>query len=214
MPFTQNQEKPIMKKSLYLSALAAVFLFLGCQEQKSVESQPTPAEAQKVAAIGEAAAGKLKQTLVAELTAAMQSGGTGAAIEVCSNKALQLTQSIVDSSENVLAVKRTTFKYRNPQNAPDEWDAQALQVYEAAAQKGEALPPSYIQKIQREGETTFRYYQPLLTAGLCLNCHGDPNMLTQEVSAQLAALYPDDKATGYKEGDFRGLIRVSVALEE
>jgi hypothetical protein len=39
-------------------------------------------------------------------------------------------------------------------------------------------------------------------------------MLTQEVSAQLAALYPDDKATGYKEGDFRGLIRVSVALEE
>ncbi len=203
-----------MKKSFYLGALTALLVFLGCQKQESVEIQPTPAEAQKVAAIGEAAAGKLKQTLVAELTAAIQSGGTGAAIDVCSKKALQLTESIVYSSNNVLEVKRTTFKYRNPQNAPDDWDAQALQVYETAAQKGETLPPSYIQKIKRDGETTFRYYQPLLAAGLCLNCHGDINLLSEEVSAQLATLYPDDKATGYKEGDFRGLIRVSVALEK
>lgn len=203
-----------MQKSFYVAALATLLAFCACQKQESAESRPTPAEAQQVAAIGEAAAARLKQTLVAELTTAIQAGGTGAAIEVCSQKALQLTESIVEGSENVLAVKRTTFKYRNPRNAPDEWDAQALQVYEAAAQKGEALPPSYIQKIDHNGETTFRYYQPLLTAGLCLNCHGDKNMFTREVAAQLAALYPEDKATGYKEGDFRGLIRVSVALAE
>lgn len=50
-------------------------------------------------------------------------------------------------------------------------------------------------------------------APLCLNCHGDKNMLSEEVSAQLANLYPEDKATGYREGDFRGVIRVSVVLE-
>jgi hypothetical protein len=151
-------------------------------------------------------------TLKGELTKAMQVGVSDA-IRVCSSKGLELTDSITAGVENVTAIKRTTFKYRNPKNAPDEWEMKALKMFEEAAQKKEALPASYLQKLEQNGLTTFRYYQPMKVAPLCLNCHGDKNMLTEEVSAQLANLYPEDRATGYKEGDFRGLIRVSVYLE-
>lgn len=211
-PLTKTERTGIMKKIFYLSLLAAVMIWVGCQKQESIENQITAEEKQQVEALGGAAAAKLMGTLKGELTTAMQVSVSDA-IRVCSSKALELTNSIADSVENVTAIKRTTFKYRNPQNAPDEWEAKALKLFEEAAQKGEALPASYVQKVVENGRTTFRYYQPMKVAPLCLNCHGDKNMLSKEVSAQLANLYPEDKATGYKEGDFRGVIRVSVVLE-
>jgi hypothetical protein len=209
-PFTKPR-RTVMKKLIYLILLTAVMTFVGCQKQESTENQITVEEKQQVEAVGQAAAAKLMVTLKGELTKAMQVGVSDA-IEVCSNKALELTNSITDSVENVTAIKRTTFKYRNPQNAPDEWEMKALKMFEEAAQKGEALPASYVQKVEENGQTSYRYYQPMKVAPLCLNCHGDKNMLSEEVSAQLANLYPEDKATGYQEGDFRGVIRVSVAL--
>jgi hypothetical protein len=200
-----------MKKSFYLMALLALMVFIGCQKQESLEDQPTAAEKQQVEAVGRAAATKLMVTLKGELTKAMQVSLSDA-IQVCSGKALALTEGISDSVEKVTAIKRTSFKYRNLQNAPDEWEMKALKMFEEAAQKGEALPASYVQKVEENGQTTFRYYQPMTIAPLCLNCHGDKNMLSEEVSAQLTNLYPEDKASGYQEGDFRGVIRVSVAL--
>lgn len=201
-----------MKKLFYLSLLTAVLILTGCQKQESTESQLTAEQKQQVETVGQAAAAKLMVTLKGELTTAMQVSVSDA-IEVCSSKALELTSSITDSVENVTAIKRTSFKYRNPQNAPDEWEMKALKMFEDAAKKGETLPASYVQKVEENGQTTYRYYQPMKVAPLCLNCHGDKNMLSEEVSAQLASLYPEDKATGYQEGDFRGVIRVSVVLE-
>lgn len=201
-----------MKKLFYFILLTAVMILLGCQKKESTENQLTAEQKQQVETLGQAAATKLMVTLKGELTKAMQVSVSDA-IQVCSNKALELTGGVMDSVENVTAIKRTTFKYRNPQNAPDEWEMKALQVFEDAAQKGEALPASYVQKVEENGQTTYRYYQPMKIAPLCLNCHGDKNMLSEEVSAQLANLYPEDKATGYREGDFRGVIRVSVVLE-
>lgn len=201
-----------MKKLFYLSLLTAVLILTGCQKQESTESQLTAEQKQQVETVGQAAAAKLMVTLKGELTTAMQVSVSDA-IEVCSSKALELTSSITDSVENVTAIKRTSFKYRNPQNAPDEWEMKALKMFEDAAKKGETLPASYVQKVEENGQTTYRYYQPMKVAPLCLNCHGDKNMLSEEVSAQLANLYPEDKATGYQEGDFRGVIRVSVVLE-
>jgi hypothetical protein len=201
-----------MKKFFYLSFLAALMILVGCRKQESTENQLTAEQKQQVEALGQAAAAKLMDTLKGELTKAMQVSLSDA-IRVCSSKGLELTDSITAGVENVTAIKRTTFKYRNPKNAPDEWEMKALKVFEEAAQKGEALPASYLQKVEQNGLTIFRYYQPMKVVPLCLNCHGDKNMLTEEVSAQLTNLYPEDRATGYKEGDFRGLIRVSVYLE-
>ena len=47
------------------------------------------------------------------------------------------------------------------------------------------------------------YVEPIRIEALCLNCHGET--LTEPVQARLAELYPEDRATGFADGDLRGL---------
>jgi len=44
----------------------------------------------------------------------------------------------------------------------------------------------------------------------CVVCHGDPAQIPDAVLAALAARYPDDRATGFAEGDLRGWFWVEV----
>jgi hypothetical protein len=48
---------------------------------------------------------------------------------------------------------------------------------------------------------------------LCVNCHGPRDALAPGVAEILDAEYPDDRATGYRPGDLRGLVRVSIPRE-
>ena len=47
--------------------------------------------------------------------------------------------------------------------------------------------------------------------GLCLQCHG--TAIAPELAEKLSELYPEDKATGYREGDMRGAFVVTRRLE-
>jgi len=38
----------------------------------------------------------------------------------------------------------------------------------------------------------------------CVKCHGDVKKMNKEAYGIILKRYPDDKAIGYKEGDFRG----------
>ena len=42
----------------------------------------------------------------------------------------------------------------------------------------------------------------------CLTCHGE--RVSDAVHEQIAELYPDDRATGFKLGEFRGLLWVTI----
>ncbi len=42
-------------------------------------------------------------------------------------------------------------------------------------------------------------------------CHGEK--ISQELSAELNKLYPNDKATGFKKGDIRGAFSAVKILE-
>jgi hypothetical protein len=52
--------------------------------------------------------------------------------------------------------------------------------------------------------------QAIPTGALCLQCHGEN--ISPEVQAELARLYPEDKATGYSAGDIRGAFVVTRDL--
>ena len=51
--------------------------------------------------------------------------------------------------------------------------------------------------------------QPIIAAR-CLACHGSPDTINPVVKAALAAKYPKDQATGFKEGDLCGWFWVEV----
>ncbi len=79
----------------------------------------------------------------------------------------------------------TSLKLKNPGNKPDKWEEEALRAFE----KGE---PERIEVSEIGGKQYLRLMRPMITKEGCLKCHADQ---------------------GYKVGDIRGGVSVSVALE-
>ncbi len=160
----------------------------------------------RVAAAGDSAAMSLVRTLAGRLNAHMADGGPAAAIEFCSTEAQRLTDSIATALGPGWAVKRTTLRTRNTRNAPDSLEAVALGYFQATADTAE--PPASLVQVTPSGD--YRYYMPLRMGPMCLQCHGERETLDPAVRQVLDARYPADRATGYRSGDFRGLIRVTL----
>ncbi len=191
--------------TLVLLSFIAIGIF-GCES-----NEPSAEETAKIRAIGDQATGILLGELKSRLIGAVQKSGPAGAIEACKLDAMILTEKAAKLSDIPVNVKRTTNKYRNPINAPDKWDKEALSFFESKEGVRDYFPEFYVQKIKNEDQTLFRYYKPLKTYSMCLNCHGD--QINKDVKSKLDSLYPDDLATGYSKGDFRGAIRVEVSKE-
>ena len=190
------------RKAGVLVAFLAVLL--ACEQSLP---EVTPEEGERVTQIAEPAAAELLRTLVGRLTAALEEGGPLQAMELCSTDAIPLTRMVESGLEGALSLKRTSFRYRNPENAPDEAEESALLFFERAIQDQGQAPGSYVQRVSPE---EIRYYRPLYVGEVCLGCHGDPESMDPQLLRVLSERYPEDLATGYEAGDFRGLVRVSV----
>lgn len=159
---------------------------------------------------GQQAAGHLISTLLARVTAEMQSAGPIGAIDVCQREAMALTESVTTEQQNVRAIKRTSLQVRNPKNRPDPAEQLALDHFRELLVTADAAPKPFVQVGLKQGETEHRFYQPMFVAGACLLCHGSADTIQPEVAAAIRESYPEDQATGYNEGDWRGLIRISI----
>lgn len=172
---------------------------------------PDSEEVKEIREIGERAINRLGVTLVNEVSVAVAKSGAEKAIDVCHLKALPLTGEILSGMPRITAVKRTSLKLRNPANAPDAAESLALARVEKDISKG-VLPKVLVQRIDGAGQKPeWRVYRPVGVAQQCVTCHGARESLSPELQARLAERYPADQATGYAVGQWRGLIRVSVA---
>lgn len=159
----------------------------------------------------QAAIQSLAGALKSELQAAMQSGGPTAAIEICNTRAMPLTAKV--AAEHGLQLARVSLKNRNPANQANAWQAAVLRDFEARAEQGEDVSQlAWSETADTGGTREFRLMKAIPTGGVCLACHGQA--LSPEVSQVLNALYPDDWATGYSEGDIRGAFVVTKIIPE
>lgn len=157
-----------------------------------------------------AATAAFGKALKSELMAAMQSGGPVSAIAACNEQAPAIAQSV--SQEKGLNISRVSLKNRNPENAPNEWQSRVLQSFEKRKNSGENPASLSWQEIVPSGDgMEFRFMKAIPTGGLCLQCHGQS--ITPPVAEKLAELYPQDKATGYQQGDLRGSFVVTKQIE-
>ena len=155
---------------------------------------------------GGAIATTVAQGLAQRLQAQLKEKGAAGALDFCSQTALVLTDSLTADQPGV-NVKRTSTRIRNPRNQPDEHERLALAWFDSARAASGALPAAYVQPVSA---TEARFYRPLVIAPFCTQCHGEVEKLDPQVRAALQQRYPNDQAIGYKEGDVRGVIRVSL----
>jgi hypothetical protein len=176
--------------------------------------EPTAPEAGDVPTVGDRAINSIGYSLVVEARSVLVNQGAKAAIAKCHLKAIPAVGNVLQGVPRVTAYKRTSLKVRNPANAPDAAEEIALKRVERALDAGNSAPKILVQRVDHaNGEQEWRVYRPVAVLAQCVACHGPADSLAEDVKAELKLLYPNDAATGYKAGDWRGLIRVTVAAK-
>ena len=163
--------------------------------------QQTATDTQAQTAAAKAAIKDLAGALQKELKGAMQTGGPVAAIGLCNTRAMPITQEV--AIDRGLSLSRVSLNNRNPANQPNEWQTAVLEDFEKQKSAGKDIGVlAWSETVSVDGEQEFRFMKAIPTQAVCLNCHGTD--ISPEVSQVLAVVYPDDRATGYREGDIRG----------
>ncbi len=177
----------------------AILLFVSCQskQQKSADLH-NAIDTSAFLKQGDTISSLVQKVLLANVMQAMKSGGPGFAVTYCNEKAMPLTDSLA-KAHNCL-IQRVSDKYRNPLNKLSETDEEIFKAVSTS------MNPVLISE---NGQLI--YYKPIKIAmPACLTCHGNTgkelNMETAEIIKQK---YPEDLATGYKEGDFRGMWKIT-----
>lgn len=97
-----------------------------------------------------------------------------------------MMRQIMEQYEQLYDVKGhiTSLKLLNESNAPDDWETRALKSFEQGEKE-------IFEVVESEGQDWLRLMRPMVTKAVCLKCHAQQ---------------------GYKVGDVRGAIGVSVAM--
>lgn len=132
------------------------------------------------------------EQLKVALGAAIAQGGPARAITICSTMAPEIAREI---SSETTTIHRVGTRVRNARtNTPTSAQRDVLERLSAAA-------PEFVGEL--DGRLTYMK-AIILQEAVCLNCHGPREDLAPEVVELLDDLYPDDQATGYRQGDLRG----------
>jgi hypothetical protein len=161
---------------------------------------------ESIVKIGNKSSTLLIKTLGQNMQKKMKSGGTLHALDFCSNQAYSLTQEVNQKLPRGVSVKRVSVKYRSPDNIPSQKERTILESLQSLKNSNVILPKYVIQKVDKN---TYKYYKPLIiNKKACLKCHGDIKDIA--IKHEIANKYPLDSATGYKMGDLRGAIIVTI----
>jgi hypothetical protein len=140
-----------------------------------------------------------KAELGKNLMGKIQKEGTLAALKFCNIKAYPLTDSM--SVVRRATIKRVSDKPRNPKNLANSKENTYIRMF-----KEDAIVNKESDAIIVESDENVKFYYPIKTNSMCLQCHGKPSTEIKITTlAQIQKLYPTDMATGYSENQVRGI---------
>ncbi len=148
---------------------------------------------------------ELLKTLGGNLKKHLKANGPVDALRFCSTNAYNLTQKVSDKFGKEIDVKRISLKPRNPANTPNSEEAAILRKMEDTYKKSQKASSIIVEK----NDKTIVYKPLVIKKKACIICHGDLSKRPKLAQA-IKDIYPTDKATGYKMGDLRGAIVVTI----
>ncbi|HEX9206461.1 MAG TPA: DUF3365 domain-containing protein [Candidatus Deferrimicrobiaceae bacterium] len=160
---------------------------------------------------GRSAAYELSETVRGKLQESMKSSGPAGAMKVCAYQAEALAEEV--AARQGVAVRRTSLRLRNLKNFPDAWERALLERLQEMSLTGK-VPDDVFEATEAGGKRVYRYAKTLLVGPVCIACHGTPSEIPEEVREVLGERYPEDQATGYRQGDLRGIVSVLIPAEE
>ena len=165
------------------------------QERVTILKGESPSDAQRATML--AAKDALFTQLSGKLMDAMSTGGPAAAISVCKVQAPEIAKRV--SEEHGLTIGRTGVRLRNQSNIAPEWASELVEA--------KVTEPSFVMLSNGNAGALL----PIKLQTQCVMCHGLEDQITPDVKKQLTELYPEDRATGFNEGDLRGWFWIELA---
>ena len=188
-----------MKKIISLLSVILI-LFSSCQ--KGISEKDKKEYIIKGKEIAQATVKELGSNLMKH----MKEGGTQQAIPFCNANANLLTDKMAKKYN--VSIKRTSHKIRNDVNKPNEAEEDILKKY--LTSNNEKLKPI----VSKDEAGKIHFYAPIKLEAKCLACHGTVGQeVTMKTDSILKVLYPNDKATGFKVGDLRGIVNITFESE-
>ena len=138
--------------------------------------------------------------LSSNLMTQMKAGGPAKAIPFCKEEARNILGEL--SEEHNAIIKRSTDQLRSCKIEPTVRELEIIDMYKQLnSEKKETKP---FVEINAEGNKQF--YAPIKIQAKCLTCHGKVNeTMTAKTDSIIKTIYPFAFATGYSEGDIRGV---------
>lgn len=152
----------------------------------------TPEQQEQIMAAKEA----LFKKLSGRLMEALSTKGPVEAINVCQVDAPKIAAEV--GQELSVRIGRTGVRLRNPHNAAPEWASQMVQDRRDAPWFGQLKSGTRVGLL------------PIKLQPQCAMCHGPKDQIAPDVLERLKVHYPDDAATGFREGELRGWFWVEV----
>jgi hypothetical protein len=181
------------RNALVLAVAFGLSAVLACQQagERDPVSRAEMERAQETLA-------PFKSELVDALTGALGDGTPETAIHVCRERAPEIAARLsVDGVE----MGRTSHKTRNPANAPRPWVEPLLAAYLEDPENAQPRAV-YID------DSTVGYVEPIYVMSFCLSCHGP--QIEPDLLSEIQSVYPEDRATGFRANDLRGLFWVTM----
>lgn len=144
----------------------------------------------------------LKTSLMKNLSEKITKDGVVEAIPFCHSKIGVIAKDAVKDRMIKYEFGRTSHKIRNTANTPQSWAIEYLKEFEGK-KKGDVKKVFIVHKLENSKRI---YMEPLYVEAKCLLCHGEN--IAGNVNSKIKEVYPQDKATGFKLGEFRGFIWV------
>ena len=151
---------------------------------------------------------KMGGALKSHMKQNMKAGGPVQAAGFCLDEASGIAKKVNASYPKGVSVKRVSLKYRNPADKPTADEAKVLEQIQSDVAARKTVPKMIVKEIAKN---SYKVYKPIfINKGVCLTCHGDAKTRDPEAYKLIKAKYPNDKAIGYKKGDFRGAFVVTI----
>jgi len=194
-------------KNIFSIHLLILILTISCGE-KNQEAQLTENQKIEMRDAASKFMGRLKNILIKQI----KSEGILSAVAVCSDTAQVLTNDF--GLKKGVYIKRVSFKNRNKNNVPDEFEAKVLKGFEQIKKEGKLTTNTeHFEIIKKNDHQYLRYMKPIKLGEACLKCHGNEEKISAGIKELISKRYPDDKAVDYKNGDLRGALSIKKLID-
>jgi hypothetical protein len=151
---------------------------------------------------------ELHSMIRGNMKAEKQKGDILSTAQFCANKSYANIEELNQELEEGISIKRVSLANRNPKSYPEEDEKKVLEAFTLLADSLSYLPHEIVQ-LKEDGVYKI-YFPSVMSSKNCKACHGVQDQTNLEVQQFMKKRYPNDKAFGFKTGQVRGAVIVTV----